>query len=299
MRRFGLLLLGLSLSAVAYGDDRPAQPTSAESSDRRDLALEVKKIFTVKCVQCHGSHLRNPKGKFGYILDLARVAGNPKIVVPSHPDKSKLWQLVQDDEMPPEDAKAGPLAREQKEVIRAWIESGAPSTPPDQAPAVSSPGSLHPEGSSADAAGLPFGKRLLSWLGKFHVMVVHFPIGLLVAAAAGELWFAWRRVSAPAPAVRFCVLLGAAGALAAAALGWLHAANGYGASSPGVLAFHRWAGTALALWAVAVVVCSELDARRGERGWSFRLLLLCGVLLVAVTGHLGGTLVHGEEFFDW
>jgi hypothetical protein len=66
-----------------------------------------------------------------------------------------------------------------------------------------------------------------------------------------------------------------------------------------VLALHRWAGTAIALWAVAVVVCSELDARRGKRSWGFRLLLLLGTLLIAVTGHLGGILVHGEDFFEW
>jgi hypothetical protein len=296
MRCFGLLLLGLSLPTVAYGDDRPVRPSAAEGSGRRDLASAVKEIFTAKCVQCHGAHLRKPKGKFGYVLDLARVSANPKMVVPSRPEESKLWQSVRDDEMPPEDAKAGPLAGEQKEVIRAWIESGAL---PDRTPAASSPGSLPSGESTADAAGLSPGKRLLSWLGKFHVMVAHFPIGLLLAAAAGELWFAWRGVCPPAPAVRFCVLLGAVGAVAAAVLGWLHAANGYGASSPGVLAFHRWAGTALALWAVAVVACSELDARRGKRGRWFRLLLFCGVLLVAVTGHLGGTLVHGEDFFDW
>ena len=149
------------------------------------------------------------------------------------------------------------------------------------------------------AQSVPFVKRVISLLGKLHVLVVHFPIGLLLAAAAAELWFVWRRNPNPASAVRFCVLLGTAGAVVAATLGWLHAANGYGASSPLVLALHRWAGTAIALWAVAVVVCSELDARRGKRSWGFRLLLLLGTLLIAVTGHLGGILVHGEDFFEW
>jgi hypothetical protein len=259
----------------------------------------VKAIFAVKCVQCHAAGLRKPKGKFGYVLDLARVAANPKMVVPFHPDESKLWQLIRDDKMPAEDAKAGALTAEQKTVIRAWIESGAACTSPDPTPAASSPGGLPEGGVSTDAASEPFARRILSFVGKFHVMVVHFPIGLLLAAAAGELWFIWRRSPYPAPAVRFCVLLGTAGAVAAATLGWLHAANGYGAGSPGVLTLHRWAGTALAIWAVAVVAGSEVDARRGKRSRWFRLLLFLGTLLIAVTGHLGGILAHGEDFFEW
>src|SRR6266852_4683112 len=110
---------------------------------------------------------------------------------------------------------------------------------------------------------LPFIEHLLGWLGKFHVVVVHFPIALLVVAAAGEL-LSWRRgTSYPAPAVRFCVLFAAAGAAAATALGWLHAAFGpYAASSSQALTLHRWTGTAAGVLAIGVVILSEMDARR-------------------------------------
>jgi len=48
-----------------------------------------------------------------------------------------------------------------------------------------------------------------------------------------------------------------------------------------------------------VAVSSELDARRGVRSWGTRALLLAGALLVGVTAHFGGLLVHGRGFFDW
>ena len=46
------------------------------------LAGQVHDLFAVKCIECHGADLERPRGKFGYVLDLARVAANPKMVLP-------------------------------------------------------------------------------------------------------------------------------------------------------------------------------------------------------------------------
>jgi uncharacterized membrane protein len=253
----------------------------------------VQKVFRAKCNQCHGSHLAKPKGKFGYILDLGRVAGNPKIVVPSKPDESRLWELVSGDEMPPEDAQAGPLTAEEKNLIHDWIAAGAPAMPGSSA--TSSESADEPEPS--EMARLPFYKRALFLLGRFHVIVVHFPIALIMAAAAGELWFWWLGYKGLHPAVRFCVLLAVPAAIAAAVLGWLLAWSGAGLSAPQVLLFHRWLGTVGAVWLVAVAASSEADARHSTRSALSRVLLFAGAILIGVTGHLGGTLVYGEDYF--
>ncbi|HEY7423507.1 MAG TPA: hypothetical protein VH682_04625 [Gemmataceae bacterium] len=160
------------------------------------------------------------------------------------------------------------------------------------------PTALSPtEEASDNAPAPPPGRHFLDWLGRFHVLVIHFPIALLLAAA-GELWFSWRKKRGPAPAIGFCVLLEAIGAVVAAGLGWLHAANGYGASSA-VLPWHRWLGVATAAGAVVLVVLSAIGSRRGIRSVGFRLVLLLETVLVAVTGHLGGALVHGVDYLYW
>jgi uncharacterized membrane protein len=129
---------------------------------------------------------------------------------------------------------------------------------------------------------------------------VHFPIALLVAGAAAELWFLVRGYRGSAPAVRFCVLLGAAAAAVGAALGWLNAAmNGFGADFPTVLTLHRWTGTGAALTAIIVAILVEVDARRGFRRQLSRLTLFLATALVSLAGHLGGTLVFGEDYFKW
>jgi mono/diheme cytochrome c family protein len=70
--RFTALIMGLL-----------ATPALASAGD---TAAEVRAVFSAKCAACHGPGLTRPKGRFGYVLDLARVAGNREMVVAGAPD---------------------------------------------------------------------------------------------------------------------------------------------------------------------------------------------------------------------
>src|SRR5262249_55106844 len=87
----------------------PASPAVAAPEAPPDPARQVRAVFAAKCAACHGPQLARPKGRFGYVLDLGRVAANPELVVPGSPGESELWELIRRGEMPPEDAPAGPL----------------------------------------------------------------------------------------------------------------------------------------------------------------------------------------------
>src|SRR5947207_8254714 len=154
--------------------------------------------------------------------------------------------------MPPDKAKAGPLTEDEKTVIVEWIKAGAlPPAEDAQAPPDSDT-TREParpdEGASRRAAEPPTPPRSMfdraaELVGKLHILTIHFPIALLAAAALGESWSALRRRTAPLPAVQYCLYLGAAGAVASAALGWLHAS--YMTEEPErLLMLHRWIGTA-------------------------------------------------------
>jgi mono/diheme cytochrome c family protein len=287
-------------SSSVAGHRRASAEDRQEAQEPVELAARVHALFAAKCVQCHGANLPEPKGKFGYILDLERVRGNPKLVVPSRPDESKLWVFIRDNEMPPEGATVAPLTSEEKGQVRDWIAAGAPIALTYLDDAEDDPPVLTLVSSPPPTSARPFLRRLLGWLGRFHIPAIHLPIALFLAAAAGELCRLWYRIRDPWPPVRFCVLLGAAGSVLAAGLGWLHADfGGYGAGSPEVLSLHRWFGTLGSCAAAVAAVAAEIDSRRGRRSPFFMLMLFAAALLIGAAGHFGGSLVHGEDFFSW
>jgi hypothetical protein len=257
----------------------------------RDPGTEVRGVFSTRCAGCHGPDLPKPKGRFGYVLDLRRVAGNPEMVIPGRPDESELWALVQHGEMPPADSPRGPLTAAEKETIRAWIAAGAPDAAlPEPALAPSS---------AADPSPPPPVRQVIRRLGKFHLLLIHFPIALVFAAGVGELASTLRGARPASPAVRFCLSLAAVAVVPTVAVGWLHAAAGNGVESPGLLAAHRWLGTITGGWLIGTARWTGREARYGAWGCRLRRgVILVAMLLVIATAHLGGLMVHGPDFFD-
>ena len=269
--------------------------SSADEIDLKELPSRVRSIFVAKCSECHGRGLSRPKAAL-YLNELGQLASNREWVVPHEPEKSYLWTLIRDDDMPAKGAKAGPLNAQEKEIIRAWIVAGAPVPPSSASLSQESTGTV-----TAAPTPVPpsLTMRLFAWLGRFHIFVIHFPIALLAAAALAEAIAAWQRSWIPSPTVRLCVLLGAAGAIAAVVFGWLHAdVGGFGSASSTILALHRWLGTTAGLWVTAMALVSERDSLRGRRSMSFRILLWTGAFVVAATAHFGGLMVDGNRFFE-
>src|SRR5437763_3628203 len=104
----------------------PGVARSQPAGGARDLGADVRAVFARKCAGCHGPDLPKPKGRFGYVLDLRRVAGNPELLIPGRPEESELWALVSRGDMPPADSPYGPLGEAERETVRAWVAAGAP-----------------------------------------------------------------------------------------------------------------------------------------------------------------------------
>ena len=140
--------------------------------------------------------------------------------------------------------------------------------------------------------------RLLAWFGKFHPLLTHFPIALLIAAALAEILLMRRPGMLFEHAVRFCVGLGAVSAVGAALLGWLFA--GFQLSDDEwLMTAHRWTGTATAFWAVLLFVVSERMVAGIVFRRSFRFALFAGAALVAASGFLGASLIYGLDHYAW
>ena len=142
-------------------------------------------------------------------------------------------------------------------------------------------------------ANKTFGERLVSWLGRLHALVIHFPIAMFVVALAVELYGLWRRDSQYRTAAYVMLVVGAIGAVVAAFLGWF-AGGFYLTDRNLVLMVHRWLGTALALLAIVLVLVAGRARGAQERSRAlYWALLALMVVAIAVQGYLGGTFMHG------
>jgi hypothetical protein len=113
----------------------------ADGERRPNLAQDVLPILKVRCVKCHGPV--KPKGKLNLASarSLARGGSTGPAVVPGNLDESTLWDLVNNDEMPPKPEE--PLAEQDKALLQRWIEQGADGLPSAAEVASSAPATDH------------------------------------------------------------------------------------------------------------------------------------------------------------
>jgi uncharacterized membrane protein/mono/diheme cytochrome c family protein len=133
---------------------------------------------------------------------------------------------------------------------------------------------------------------LITFIGRFHPVWVHLPIGFLIIAVLFKVYMALVKKPAMQDAVIFSLLLGAISALVAAVLGFLLSRSG--GYDGGLLDIHLVAGwTTVLLSAFAWWINKHED--RFNKKLNYSLLGLM-ILALSVTGHFGGSLTHGEDY---
>jgi uncharacterized membrane protein len=138
-------------------------------------------------------------------------------------------------------------------------------------------------------------------LGRLHPLVVHFPIGLILAGAAFELVQWVRRRPVPTDVGSFCL---GVGLLTGAIAVWFGTLNADHQSITGesavILERHRYGGWALLGAAAAALLAGRVTRARGALATgpagTYALLVGVSAMLVGVTGHFGGQLVYGSTY---
>jgi len=175
----------------------------------------------------------------------------------------------------------------EKERVRQPLEAAS-----EEPVAATGSQSTHPPHGPADTP--PESVSLLSWLGRLHPMVIHFPIALFLVAFVAELLFAATREELFRHALRFSLWGGAISAVIAAPLGWMFAASG--ATEEGwLLEAHRSAGTAASVLGIAVLWIGERAERANGKRLLLRVSLGLQALLIGSVGFLGGSLLYGID----
>ncbi len=151
------------------------------------------------------------------------------------------------------------------------------------------------------------------FLGRFHPLVVHLPIGFLLLAAILYALSFFKAYSFLLRALPIILLLGGISSVVAAVLGWiLSTEGGYEEST---LAWHQWMGISVSiislmswLWIYHLPIknARKKDVTSSHLQEDFNrvitnkrnLGLVMGLLfvLISITGHLGGNLTHGDQY---
>jgi len=137
----------------------------------------------------------------------------------------------------------------------------------------------------------PIHEKWMLFIGRFHPLIVHLPIGFLAALTALQVLH-WIFRSDFRAATRALLWLCAFSALASTAVGTM--LTWPGDYSGKLLSDHRWFGIATSAVCVWMLYAHHFSGRAGRALYSG--LLMASLVLVSITGHYGGSLTHGEDY---
>ena len=136
-----------------------------------------------------------------------------------------------------------------------------------------------------------------AFLGPFHHLVLHYPIGFVTLSFLLEILY-WRRPSRELRGItRFVTVLGAASAVVAAGLGLMRAAEG--GYDETTLGLHKWFGIgvgAMSILAGIVVIGVSRHPESKAWLWTYRGILASTLAALGIAGHQGGNLSHGSNY---
>ncbi|MES1215318.1 MAG: c-type cytochrome domain-containing protein [Bacteroidota bacterium] len=131
---------------------------------------------------------------------------------------------------------------------------------------------------------------IIDFTGRLHPLLVHLPIGILLLAC----FFQWLTIKDKfaflQPAIPVALFWGMISAVASCISGYILSDSGdYDAT---LVNRHQWLGISVAISSLVLYLLYQFSI--GERTARWASLFL--VILISITGHLGGSLTHGSDY---
>ena len=146
-----------------------------------------------------------------------------------------------------------------------------------------------------DGTSLNIASKWIPFLGRFHPVLLHLPIGLFAAVVLLELYVLVRPVSRIPEKIHFlltaCFYTTAISAVFGVFLSW---EGGYETDA---LNFHKWGGV-VTTFLIFFLDLSLKTRRTGVDRLPTVYLggLVATILVMTITGHMGGSITHGSGF---
>ena len=133
---------------------------------------------------------------------------------------------------------------------------------------------------------------IIEFIGHFHPLLVHLPIGILLLALLLQWLSRKEQYTLSHSVMKIIWIIGVFAALLSCITGYLLSlSDDYEETT---VSLHMW--MAIALTAVALLICARIFAKKFDLVYKAASIVL--LLLIFVTGHLGGTLTHGSGYLS-
>lgn len=133
---------------------------------------------------------------------------------------------------------------------------------------------------------------ITEFIGRFHPVLVHLPIGILLIGLL-LIWLQKKQsYNISIQVIKLIIVVGMFAALASCLTGTLLSLSGdYNVS---LVSWHMWMGFGVAIASMYLY----MKVARQEFDLTFKALAISLLLLILVTGHLGGSLTHGADYLS-
>lgn len=129
----------------------------------------------------------------------------------------------------------------------------------------------------------------MDFIGRFHPLLLHLPIGILVFAYMQWVYDILRKKPKPTD-LTFALVLGCISAVFSAWSGWVLA--GQGGYDQELLDWHKYLGIGTSIGSILLLIVYYLKPSQMLLGLFFTAF----IILLGTTGHYGGSLTHGKGF---
>ena len=134
---------------------------------------------------------------------------------------------------------------------------------------------------------------ITEFIGHFHPLVVHLPIGILLFAFFLEL-IQLKSSTNFSQAILIGTIVGTAFAIVSATMGWLLSLDG--GYDESLLNYHQYAGWILCLFCILLVIVKIFFSANVYFDKLNKSLWSIIIIVLFVVGHFGGSITHGADY---
>lgn len=131
---------------------------------------------------------------------------------------------------------------------------------------------------------------ITEFIGRFHVLLVHLPIGFLLIGLLLQWLSSKEKYHISKQVIELVLLSGMIAAMLSCITGYLLSLNGD--YDEDLVGWHMWMGISVAF--VSLFLYIRIKFRHPDI-W-YKILSVALLLLIFITGHLGGSLTHGADY---